>query len=50
LAIALLDHDEPSGADIGQAFEIEEISALRTAAGGQRHRVDELAGLGDLDD
>ena len=50
LPIAFLDHDELAVADVGEAFRIVEVRALRTAAGRQRHRVDQLPGLRDLDD
>ena len=45
LPIPLLDHDELAAADVGQTFRIVEVRALRTAARGQRHRVDQLPGL-----
>ena len=42
LAIALLDHHELAAADVGEPFRIVELGALRAAARGQRHRVDQL--------
>ena len=45
LPVALLDHDELAVADVGQAFGIVELGALRAAARRERHRVDQLPGL-----
>ncbi len=50
LAVPLLDQHELAAADVGDALGVVELGALRTAAGGERHRVDQGAGLGDLDD
>ena len=50
LTVTFLGHDELAATDVGQPFGVVELRALRTAAGRQRHRVDQLAGLRDLDD
>ena len=48
LAVALLGHDELTATDIGDAFRIVELGALRATALCERHGAYELSGLRHL--
>ena len=51
LPVALLGQHELTAAEVGDAFRIVEVRALRrTGPQGQRHGVNQLAGLGNLGD
>ena len=50
LANPLLHQDEASSPDVGDPLGVVELGALRARARRERHRVDQLARLGYLDD